>query len=348
MIKKISLRQSIYISKRIAFLLGAGIALPQAFTLVAKQMKKRGDVLNQVAIKISEGQQITKVISETNIFGSSAVPMITIGEESGTLAESFSAISDELEKRALLQQKIVGAMLYPACITFGMFILIIVLMVFVFPKMLGVFESLHVTLPLSTRILIWTSDIMRRFGLYFGFFIAALIIYACVLYKRSEKFHLKVDQILLEIPFISLFVRTYMLVSISNIIGLLLTNHSTLLNALQVAGQTCKNYAYREVINAVADNVSSGASLGDTMNNYLKYFPKEYCDLVSIGEQTGKLSETFVYSHDLYSRDLDMLTKSLSSSIEPILMVVIGVAIGIVAFSIVTPMYSITSHLHST
>ena len=131
MIKKISLRQSIYISKRIAFLLGAGIALPQAFTLVAKQMKKRGDVLNQVAIKISEGQQITKVISETNIFGSSAVPMITIGEESGTLAESFSAISDELEKRALLQQKIVGAMLYPACITFGMFILIIVLKLYI-------------------------------------------------------------------------------------------------------------------------------------------------------------------------------------------------------------------------
>jgi type II secretory pathway component PulF len=346
--ERISLRQSIYISKRISFLLEAGISLPNAFSLVAGQMKKRGAVLARIAVDISHGQAITEVISAAGIFGASALPMIKIGEESGTLSESFSALSDELEKRAMLSQKIIGALLYPACISVGMLALIIVLMTVVFPKMLGVFESLHVALPLSTRILMWASGFLCRFGVLLGFVCIAGIIACIVLYRRKGKFHLKVDRVILKIPLVSILVRVYMLASISNVVGLLLSNNSSLLTALRVAGQTCGNYAYREVLENVADQVSGGTPLGQTLGKFPIFFSREYCDLVSIGEQTGKLSETFTYAHSLYARDLDVLTKSLSASIEPVLMVGIGLAIGLVAFSIVSPMYSITSHLHGT
>jgi type II secretory pathway component PulF len=348
MFKKISLRQSIYISKRISFLLEAGVSLPKAFSIIAGQMKKRGVVLSRIASAISHGQAITEVISRAGIFGASAMPMIKIGEESGTLAESFSSLSDELEKRAMLQQKIIGAILYPTCITVGMLVLVTVLMVVVFPKMLGVFESLHVVLPLSTRILMWVSNFLRRFWFYLGFVDVAGFVAFCVFYKRAGKFRLKMDHIVLKIPLVSALVRVYMLASISNIIGLLLTNNSSLLTALHVAGQTCGNHAYREALKSVTDEVSGGVSLGQALGDFSEFFPQEFCDLVSIGEQTGKLSETFTYAHTLYARDLDMLTKSLSASIEPILMVVIGLAIGFVALSIVSPMYSITSHLRST
>lgn len=348
LVEKVSLRQSIYISKRISFLLEAGVSLPDAFSLVAGQMKKRGVVLMRIASAISHGQAVGEVISQAGIFGASALPMIKIGEESGTLAESFSAISDELEKRAMLSQKIIGAILYPACITVGMLVLVIVLMTVVFPKMLGVFESLHVVLPLSTRILIWTSDFLRRFGILLGVVDVIGFVACAALYKRLDGFRLKVDRALLKIPLVSNLVRAYVLASVSNVIGLLLTNNSSLLTALHVAGQTCTNHAYREVLKKVSDHVSGGTPLGQAFANFTVFFPREYCDLVSIGEQTGKLSETFTYAHKLYARDLDMLTKSLSASIEPILMVFIGLAIGIVAFSIVSPMYSITSHLHGT
>jgi len=214
--------------------------------------------------------------------------------------------------------------------------------------MLGVFHSLHVTLPLSTRILMWLSSFLCRFGLLSGFLVIAGFVVFVVVYRRSNKLRLKVDQILLKIPLISTLVRTYILASISNVVGLLLTNNSSLLSALHVARQTCGNLAYREVLKNVADQISGGVSLGQALGNFSEFFPREYCDLISVGEQTGKLSETFVYLHTLYARDLDNLTRSLSASIEPILMVIIGLAIGIVAFSIVTPMYSITSHLHGT
>jgi type II secretory pathway component PulF len=346
--ERISLRQSIYISKRISFLLEAGVSLPKAFSIIAGQMKKRGIVLTRISVAISQGQATGDVIYKAGIFGASALPMIKIGEESGTLAESFSALSDELEKRAMLSQKIIGAILYPACITVGMLILVIVLMTVVFPKMLGVFESLHVALPLSTRILMWLSDFLRRFGILLGI-IGVLGFTACMVsYKRSNRFHLKVDRAMLRIPLVSVLVRAYVLASISNVIGLLLTNNSSLLTALRVAEQTCGNLAYREILKNITVQISGGASLGKSLGGYPAYFPQEYCDLVGIGEQTGKLSETFTYAHTLYARDLDMLTKSLSASIEPILMVGIGLAIGVIAFSIVTPMYSITSHLHGS
>lgn len=346
--EKISLRQSIYISKRISFLLEAGVSLPNAFTIIARQMKKRGAVLARSADAISHGQSVTKIISQAGIFGSSALPLIQIGEESGTLADSFSAISDELEKQSQLQQKIIGAILYPACITIGMLVLVIVLMTVVFPKMLGVFESLHVALPLSTRLLMWLSSCLQRFGILLGLVCIFSLVLCVVSYKRYTLFHLKVDRILLHIPLISVLIRTYILASISNVIGLLLTSHSSLLTALHVAGHTCGNYVYREALINVGRETSSGVSLGESLAKYPKFFSAEYCDLVSIGEQTGKLPETFIYAHTLYARDLDVLTKSLSASIEPILMVFIGLAIGIVAFSVVSPMYSITSHLHGT
>jgi len=346
--ERISLRQSIYIAKRISFLLEAGVSLPNAFSLIAGQMKKRGAVLLRIAEAISHGQMIVDVISRSNIFGVSALPMIKIGEESGTLAESFSALSDELEKRAMLSQKIIGALLYPACITVGMLILVVVLMTVVFPKMTGVFESLHVVLPLSTRILMWLSNFLCRFGLSVGFVCLVAIVTCVIFYKRSEKFHFKIDNFVLKIPLISKLIQVYMLASISNVIGLLLTNNSTLLTSLKVAGQTCNNRAYRQILEKVIEQVSGGVALGEALGKFPRFFSREFCDLISIGEQTGKLSETFTYAHTLYARDLDMLTKSLSASIEPVLMVAIGLAIGVVAFSVVTPMYGITSHLHGT
>jgi type IV pilus assembly protein PilC len=248
----------------------------------------------------------------------------------------------------VLSQKIIGAFLYPACITVGMLILVVVLVIAVFPKMLGVFGSLHVALPLSTRILMWLSTFLRRFGILLSLIDASGFVALVISYKRSNRFRLKMDRIMLKIPLFSALMRAYMLASVSNVVGLLLTNNSSLLSALTVAGETCGNRAYREVLKNVAGQVSDGAPLGQTLGNFPPFFPKEYCDLISIGEQTGKLSETFTYAHTMYARDLDMLTKSLSASIEPILMVGIGLAIGIVAFSIVSPMYSITAHLHST
>jgi type II secretory pathway component PulF len=346
--ERISLRQSIYISKRVSFLLEAGISLPNAFSIIALQMKKRGAVLTRIAVAISHGQAITNVISQAGIFGASALPMIKIGEESGTIAESFSAISDELEKRSILQQKIISSLLYPVCITVGMLILIIMLMTVVFPKMLGVFESLHVVLPLSTRILIWISNFLRRFGIVSGLVSISGFIACGIFYKRQSRFRLRVDRLMLKIPLISVLIRTYILASISNVVGLLLTNNSSLLAALDVADQTCGNHAYREVLKNVKKQVSGGTPLGQAFGKFPKFFSQEYCDLVSIGEQTGKLSETFAYAHILYARDLDTITKSLSSSIEPILMIGIGLAIGFVALSIISPMYSITSHLHGT
>ena len=305
-------------------------------------------MLTRMAEAVSDGQPITEVVARSKIFGSSALPLIKIGEESGTLAEAFSAVSDELEKREILHQKIIGAILYPACITVGMLVLIVVLMTVVFPKMLGVFESLHVALPLSTRVLIWFSAFVRHYGILLGLATTFFVSVLAVEYRRSTNFHLKIDRLLLHLPLISKLMRAYMLASISNVVGLLLTNHSSLLVALQVAGQTCGNHAYKDVLKTVHGEVSNGVSLGYSLGQFRGYFPQEYSDLVSIGEQTGKLAETFNYAHVLYARDLDGLTKSLSASIEPILMIGIGLAIGVVAFSVVTPMYSITSHMNST
>ena len=347
-VERISLRRSIYIAKRISFLLEAGVSLPEALVLVASQLQKRGAIIARMAVDVARGRSITEAVAESCVFGMSALPMIKIGEESGTLAQSFLALSDELEKRSMLQQKIIGAVLYPTCITCGMLVLVIVLMTFVFPKMIGVFTSLHVILPLSTQILIWTSNMMRRFGLLIGLVFLAVVVVGVLSYRRSDAFHLRVNLFLLHIPIISSLTRAYMLASISNVVSLLMSNSASLVSALSVAAETCNNFAYRDALFLIVAEISGGASLKSSFTKFPKLFPVEYCDIVSIGEQTGKLPETFAYAHTLYTQDLDTLTKSLAASVEPVLMVCIGLAIGVVAMSVVSPMYSITSHLNGT
>ena len=237
-------------------------------------------------------------------------------------------------------------MLYPACISLGMFVLVAVLLTVVFPKMLGVFSSLHVTLPVSTRILMWLSSAIKSFGMFFGVFAVAVVMLGIFYYRRSSSFRIWLDHVLMRLPLISKLIQVYALSSISNVIGLLMLNNSSVLSSLNVAAETCSNETYRLALRVVIEHVSQGSPLGASLAKFPRLFPTEYCDILGIGEQTGKLSETFAYAHVLYARDLDMLTKSLASSVEPVLMVVIGLAIGIVAFSVITPMYSITTHLH--
>jgi type IV pilus assembly protein PilC len=154
--------------------------------------------------------------------------------------------------------------------------------------------------------------------------------------------------LLIKLPIISKIIRTYSLASISNILGLLLAHNTSLVSALKIASETNGNFAYRKVLNTVAKQTATGIPMTQALSRFPQYFSKEYCDLVAIGEQTGKLCQTFIYAHTLYARDLDVITKTMSSSIEPILMVIIGLLIGAIALSVVSPMYSITSHLHAT
>ncbi len=201
-------------------------------------------------------------------------------------------------------------------------------------------------MPLSTRMLIWTSRAMQHFGLHAVFVFIAVIFSGIYFYKKSAGFNFWLDNLIMRLPVISHFIRIYMLASISNVVGLLLANNASLVSGLSVARDTANNKTYANALDKVITDISAGLPISAAFLKFPRLFPEEYRDILSIGERTGKLSETFVYAQVLYTRDLDNLTKSLSASIEPILMVFIGLAIGVVALSVVTPMYGLTSHLH--
>jgi type II secretory pathway component PulF len=315
--------------------------------LLSKRFKSAQSVLEKMAVQIAEGQSISFILEQNLLLDRISIPIIRVGEECGTLGESFILISEELEKKQELQQKIITAMLYPACIFIGMIILLGVLLTVVFPKLVNVFNSLHVALPLSTRLLIFSSDFLRKWWILMLLLISALILLFTYYYRKNNVFRKHVEQGVLKIPIFGNMVQIYCLATISRILGLLLMSNTNIITALNITEESISHRLYKNALKNISEAVSQGEMIADSLEYFKSLFPEEFIHMISIGERSGKLAETYNYLQILYSRDLDMRSKALSSSIEPLLMVILGLSVGVIAISIVGPMYQITQNLHA-
>ncbi len=345
--RRVRIREKVYIAKRISFLLGAGVSLPESLLIVSKQCKSAQELLEKMALDISAGQSLSILLEQTLLLERIAIPIIRVGEECGTVGESFTLISEELEKRYELRQKTLTAMMYPACIFTGMIILLCVLLTVVFPKLIGVFNSLHVALPLTTRMLLFLSVVLKQWWILLLLLSIGFLVTFFILYGRSPVFRKRIEKIVLKVPIIGTMIQTTILATISRILGLLLTSNTNIISALTITEESLSYGLYKEALKNLIVAVSEGEMIADSLGVYRHLFPDEFTHMIAIGEKSGKLAETFTYLHVGYSRDLDIKTKTLSASIEPILMVILGLSIGFIAISIVGPMYQITQNLHA-
>jgi type IV pilus assembly protein PilC len=219
-------------------------------------------------------------------------------------------------------------------------------MVYLFPKIMPIFTSLHSKLPLSTKIVIALSTFFQQWGwLVVVLIILAIIAYVVVM-KRSVAMRFRRDEALLRMPVIGTMVQSYNCANGCRTIGLLLKSGITLSEALPITADTTRNLAYRARYRELGDAVIRGEALSQHFLTNRAYFPDMIGHLVAVGERSGSLSNTLVYLSELYDTEVDDFTKNLSTLIEPALMVFMGIIIGFIAISIITPIYGITQNLH--
>ena len=322
----------------------------ESLVMIREQTRKKGyaSILDTIIGNISNGQKLSTSLARfKNTFGEFTINIIGFGEQSGILSENIEYIAEELKKRHALRKKIVSASIYPIIVTIATIGIVVFLMVFLFPKILPIFASLKYELPLTTRIVIAISNFISNWGvLTLLVFIAFLIAFFIAL-KKSQKFAFYFDTFLMKLPVIGKIIRDYNMANFTRTMGLLLRSGITMGEALPISATTTPNLVYQKEYKALAHVVNRGSRISTHLSKNRDLFPDIVTQIVSVGEHSGNLSNSLIYLSEMYEAEIDDFTKNLSSMVEPILMIVMGLLVGFIAISIITPIYGITQHLNA-
>ena len=333
---------------RLSLFTKAGVPILESLQVISSQTNSRGTrkVLEEITRNVAGGQFIWRSMSQfESVFGTFAVQMIRIGENTGTLSESLEHLSRELKKRRELGNKIWGALLYPFVLLVGSIGIMALLLFYLFPKLMPIFQSLSGELPLSTRMFIAATGFFIQYWMWIGVGVlcAGAILWIASRTPNTRSF---LDRAILRLPFIGPLIREYLFANVFRTLGVLMTGgRFGTGEATSLAAETVSNGAYRSALKELSDAVMRGEPMSKSLAKNTRLFPALAVQMITVAERTGQLSDTCLYLGTYYESEVDEHTKRLSTVLEPALMIAMGIGVGFLAVSIITPIYAVTQHL---
>lgn len=331
-----------------ALALKSGISLVNSLKMVQKQAKSKTfkRILTSLMDDANKGVFLSAGLAKFHfVFGELFVNIIRVAETSGTLPENLLYLGDELGKRDALRKKVRSALIYPVIILIATIAIGALMILFVFPKILPLFQGAKVELPLTTRILISVSGIISNYGIFILIGIILFII-GFRLLLRLPPFKAIYDRMLSYAPLFGRAIINYNMANFTRTFALLLRSGVRITEALDITSATVTNLVYQRHLRAVADGVRKGEFLSKYLYGYPHDFPIILTNMIEVGENTGNLNENLNYLSEYYENEVDDFTKNLSSILEPILLIVMGGMVAFIALSFITPIYQITRSIN--
>lgn len=333
-------------TRQLASMTQTGLTLIESLTILRDQSTKpkMRQMVVDIIGSISEGNSFSQALAEhTNVFSEVYIALIRAAETGGLLDKVLGRLADNMEKSEDLKKRVKGALFYPLIVMVGVIGVIVVMNVFVIPQLGKLYEGLNVTLPLSTRIVLGMSS----FFVNFYPLIIILIIITYVLFRRYRKTKSGIqviDRVKLKAPIIGGIESLSILDEVCRTLSLLISSGSSIIDSLNITANVSNNYRYKSAILAASELVEKGINLSTALENQ-NIFPPVMIQMVRVGETTGKIDESLGRVAQYYERDLDIKIKTLTTAIEPILLMVLGVTVGFLIISVITPIYSLISSI---
>ncbi len=339
----ISTHQKILIAKNLSAMLGAGLSISRALTVLERQTKHQRlkEVLNNIGKEISGGATLYSALeNQRGVFSPLFIAMTRAGEESGSLVESLKTVSVQMERSYELIRKIRGALMYPSVIVTAMGGIAFFMLAYVVPQITATFKELNVELPISTKIVIAVSDLLKNHWLL------VIIVFACTIVglyfgSKTSKGGRIVDTIILHIPIVSTLVKHTNSAQTTRTLSSLLTAGVDVLVAIDITIDVIQNSYYKNALRDVRGAVEKGEPIAVIFTTYDWLYPAFVSEMVAVGEETGQLAPMLANIAVFYETEVEQKTKDMSTIIEPFLIVLIGVAVGFFAVSMIGPIYSI-------
>ncbi|MCK5783707.1 MAG: type II secretion system F family protein, partial [Desulfobacterales bacterium] len=325
-------------TRQLATIVGASFPLVSAISTLIPQTRSHSlkKILSQIKDSIEEGSSFAGALSRyPETFSSIYINMVRAGESSGSLEIVLDRLADITEKQQELNNKIRSTLAYPLFMTiFGMLVTFFLLAVIV-PKLTSIFSEMHQTLPLITRILISISDILKSFWGLILILTAALVIAFSAL-KKTEKGRYLYDRTLLRLPVVGILLKKLAVARFTRTLGSLLENGVPMLPALEIVKNIAGNVIISDIIENSSKEVEKGLGVGISLAAY-NIFPDLAIQMIQVGEQSGELETMLYKAADIYENEVESSIISMTSLLEPTIILIMGVIVGFIILSIALP-----------
>lgn len=341
---RVSLVQKLFFTQNLEVMVRTGFSLSMALQTLAQQVSNKyfRSVIEQITDDIKSGVSFSTALQKhPDVFSEIFVSMIAAGEVSGKLEEVLKRLTLQLKKDHQLITKVKNAMTYPIIVVVAMVAVGIAVTIFVIPKLVSVFTESNVELPMLTKILIGASNLLLHQGYYLAIGLVLFVIAISRLLKQRSSRRLA-DRFVLRLPIAGLIVKKMHLARFSRTLASLLETDIHIVESFQIIAKTLQNSLYRETVERAGEKLKTGATIASVLEEAPDLFPMLLIQMITVGEQSGTLDQVASEIADFYEADVDDTMNNLSTIIEPILMLVIGAAVALLALAILQPIYSLT------
>jgi len=346
-LSRVKADELVMITRNLSSMLSAGLPLSRSLSVIERQSKnpRIKGIMVQVRENINKGDPFHEALQEfPETFSRLYIAMVRAGEESGGLVDALKVISLQLERSSTLRKKVKGAMIYPAIVIAVMFIIGVLMMIFVVPTLTATFVKLEIELPVTTRVLISISSTLSNHGLLVLLAFIAVIV-GIVTAAKTDKGRKVISWVVMRLPVIGKLVKETNSAYTARTLSSLLSSGVDVIGSISITEDVLQNVYYKKVLREAGKSVEKGNPLSETFINHEEIYPVLVGEMISVGEETGQISKMLTEVAEFYEEEVEQKTKDLSTIIEPILMVVIGIGVGFFAMAMIAPIYSISDGL---
>ncbi len=343
-INPIKAKDLVIFSRQLSVMISASVTVVESLLILVEQTDNISlkNLISDIAYDVTSGSFLSDALAKyPKVFSDFFVNIIRSGETSGKLDEVLAYLADEMEKAYDMKSKIKGAMIYPMFIITSLFGVGIVLMVYVIPNLTSILTETGATLPLSTRLVIGTSDFLINYSLLIVIVLVALILLVRF-YLKTYGGRRKLDVLKLRLPIFGVLFQYIYLMRFSRSLSTLLKGGVTITKSLKIVADVIGNIVYQELILETLESINDGNSFA-TVFESSKYMPKMVPQMIAVGEKTGKISLVLDQINGFYSRESSNMLDNLSKLMEPMIMIIMGLGVGVMVAAVLLPMYNLAS-----
>lgn len=343
-ISPIKTKDIVIFTRQFSVMISANVPVVESLMILVDQTKNISlkNLISEIAYEVDSGDFLSDSLARRpKVFSEFFINIVKSGETSGKLDDVLNYLADEMEKAYDTNSKIKTAMIYPVFVIVGLVAVGIVLMVYVIPNITSVLTETGASLPLSTRIVISISNFLQKYFIGIIIFLI-LMFFGIKAYTKTYGGKLLFDTMKLKMPVFGRLFKYLYLMRFSRSLSTLLKGGVTITRSLEIVANVVGNTIYKELILDTLESINDGNSFSDVFEKS-SYMPKMVPQMISVGERTGKIDIVLDKINDFYTRESENMLNNLAKLMEPLIMVIMGIGVGIMVAAVLLPMYNLAS-----
>jgi len=340
----IPLKDKVFLFKQLKIMVTAAVPILQIIDILKQQSQKYSIkiILDNIYNSIESGKSISQSFSQQkSLISEVQASLLEVGEKSGKLPEIITKITEDLEKQFVLRSKIVGALIYPIIILVLLLGVIIFMIIFMVPQIKDLYNSFGQTeLPVATKILVGIGELFTNLTSVIPLLVLILgSILGFITYSKTNIGKINLEKLRLKIPIIGNLYKLVQIVQLTRVLYVLLDSGVSIINALEISKNSVNSYTLKNIISNSKEDVIKGLNLSVALSkdNTLNFIPEIILKLIAVGEESGQISSVLKDINNFYEQELDQVTKNLTKTLEPLIMLVVGIMVMFLALAVYSP-----------